>query len=526
MSESSKDITVTPRRGIVLIIIITAVIVVVLVLGYVGGYFLLPGMIKSAYQSKDCQTVLSREGVYTSIYPAVIANKEIPNLVRECAVYTLAIREEEMKNWRNSYDAFSVYSASYPQGLFVADAHEHGANVLVSLAKDEMSQKHYLEAVGDINLLLIDYVDTTAASDAKKLRSDLYMALGDDLQETGDFAGAEQAFKDVNTWALDGNDVDYAKASQLELAQTYLTWGQALQAQEDFAEAKIRFDAAVSTDPNPSSSSGPASLANAGQVDLYVQWGDSLVQHGDFMKAMDYYGIAAELAEKPDPATANNIMAKAYVNWAERLSKDEDFIGALVLLDYADANFASEPTKEIVNDARQEVYLAFSESDGEQAVKALDVAAAVICVHHVQPRLPIFGLNTDKVLFDMYGVGGELPENIAATTPGSLHYIACVDEDTKVVGAATHGVGSFYFDPGAPYSLIQIRYERHQYIWMVSLRETKTSEEKASTTIAGGEPPPLPSTTQEIYQNARKPLFFGEKPDIEDLADWLLMVIK
>lgn len=526
MSESSQDITATPRRGIRLFIIIIAVIIVVLGLGYAGGYFLLPSMIGSAYQSKDCDKVLSRNDIYTRMYPAMIVDNEVHDAVLECAVYTLAIINQEKENWRDSYNVFRVYSDTYPQGLFVAEAHENGADALINLVREEMSKGNYYEAVGDINSLLEDYGDTAVATDAEKLRFDLRLSFGVELRDNSDYAGAEQVFKEIYTWAQEKENMEYSMMSQLELAKTYLGWGIALQSQESFAEAKMKYDIAVSSDPDPSSDTGPAAQAKINEVDLYTQWGDSLVQQENFTGAMDYYGISAELAGKLDPAVAPKIMAKAYVNWAEGLSKDEDFIGALVLLDYAEANYTSEPTKEIVDGARQDVYLAFSQSDGEQALNALNAAIAIVCVHQVQPRLPIFGLDIDNVLFGVYGVEDELPNNIAATIPGSLHYVACIEEDTKVVGTATHGVGSFYFDPGAPYSLVQIRYERHQYIWLVSLRATKTGEETASTIIEGGEPPPLPSTTQEIYQNARKPLFFGDKPDVVDLADWLLMAIK
>lgn len=526
MSESSKNNGKTLFQRIAWLIIMIAVIIIMFGLGYASGYFLLPGMVRSAYQSKDCDTVLSRNDIYTRLYPSILVDNEVIDLVRECAIYTWAIRNEKMENWRDSYIAFHVYSDTYPQGLFVAEAHENEANALINLVREEMTAGKYSDAIVDIDSLLEDYADTAVAADAEKLRFDLHLSFGVELRDNGDFVGAEKVFTDIYAWAHEKDNMGYSTLSRLELAKTYLEWGIALQSQENFTEAKMKYDIAVSSDPDPSSDNGPAEKARTNEVDLYTQWGDSLVQQGNYIGAMAYYGIAAELAEKLDPVSAENIMVKAYVNWAMRLSENEDFIGALVLLDYAETNFASEPTKEIVDGARQNVYLAFSKSDGEQALNALNAAVAIVCAHQVQPRLPIFGLDIDNVLFGVYGVEDELPKNIAATTPGSLHYVACVEEDTKVVGTATHGVGSFYFDPGAPYSLVQIRYERHQYIWLISLRETKTGEEITSTLIEGGEPPPLPSTTQEIYQNARKPLFFGDKPDVEDLADWLLMAIK
>jgi tetratricopeptide (TPR) repeat protein len=521
MSEAIKSKKPQNRVQTIIIVVVISILVLLLPLFLYGsGLFVLPTVILSNHQSKNCQSVLSLKGLYSSIYPGFMQDRSLDDYVRECALYTLAVQNEEQKNWRDSYNDYAVYMKIYPAGLFSGEAHEHSAVVIGELAKEEIGQKRYSEALTNLNLILNDYSDTSTATDAERLVSDLYLAWGVELREAGDFLGSKQVLSEFITLLQNATHVENVKSAQRELALTYMMWGMKLQEQKQFDEAKAKFDLAVSTDPDS------AVQIQANQEKFYSEWGDYFVGQGEFAEAMDHYGTAAGLAEKRDPAAAKDIMANAYVHWAEGLSSAEDFIGALVLLDFAEMNAATDSTKEMVVDARQDVYLAFSESSGEQAVKALKDVIVIVCEHHIQPQLPIFGLDSDSVLAGVYGINVELPENIAATTPGSLHFVACIGEDTKVVGSAVHAVGSFVFNPGAPYSLVQVKYERHQYIWTVSLRKADTGEEFAVTLIEGGEPPSLPSTTQQIYEGATNPLYFGPKPDVADLADWLLTVIR
>jgi hypothetical protein len=148
-------------------------------------------------------------------------------------------------------------------------------------------------------------------------------------------------------------------------------------------------------------------------------------------------------------------------------------------------------------------------------------AAKSVCRHHVVPRLPIFGLDAENVRTLVDGAAGELPANIAAATPGSMHYVACVEEESKVAGTAVHPISSSAFDPNPPFSTVQVVYKSFQYTWNVSLREVDSGREAKSTVILGGDPPLLPSTPSEIYAGATSPNYYGRKPDLADLADWL-----
>src|SRR5215510_7364884 len=151
MSEASNQKVANPKRAGAIIAI---GIVAVLALGYFGGSLIVPRLIKSNFQAKNCASVLSLSNTYTTLYSYFKLAGDADQQIRECAVYTLALDNEEKKAWRDAYNAFHVYSQTYPQGLFTVDAHEHGASVLVSLAKEQTGQKQYVEALGNLNLIL------------------------------------------------------------------------------------------------------------------------------------------------------------------------------------------------------------------------------------------------------------------------------------------------------------------------------------------------------------------------------------
>lgn len=518
MSESSKAVAASPFYRSRLFILLVAVIAL-LGFGYIGGYFVLPNMIRSTYSNGNCASVLSWNDIYSNVYSFVALNETSAGLVKECAIYTLAITNEQAESWQDSYNAFSVYSETYPHGLFTKEAHEHSAVTLMSLVNGDIGKGNYSKANERLNYVLENYGDTSIVADAEKLKSDLRVTLGTDLRDAGNFADAEQIFKEINQQAQVNNRAEEVRSSQLELAQTYLKWGLELQSQKKFAEAKAKFDLAVSTDPDPSSESGPAAQVNANQADLYIQWGDYLISQKDFANAMQLYKTAASFSGSDDPS-ANDIIAKGYVQWATELMNEEDFLGGLVLLDFAQESSNTDATQTLVDGTRSDLFHAFSQSDGEQARKAIDDAVRIVCVHHTQPSLPIFGLDEENIRAGVDGAGESLPESIAATIPATLHFVACVEDDTKLVGTLTLPISNTLFG-GSP-GVTQITYANFQYIWNVVLRKVDTGEDVKETVVEGVKPAPLVDYNIDFATYN----YFGAKPKITDLADWIQTVIK
>jgi tetratricopeptide (TPR) repeat protein len=435
-------------------------------------------------------------------------------------VYTLAIANEEKKAWRDSYDAFRVYSETYPNGILVAEAHEHSTVDLISLVKAEIDQKKYVEAIGNLNLISAAYKDTKVAAETASLTPEVYTAWGTDLRVAGDFVGAERIFNDLKAWLQANQKAELTTTIQHELAETYLEWGLDLQSQKQFENAKSKLDLAISTDPESQSDGGIAVRAKTSLGNLYTQWGNQLIEQKDFTGAMEKYETLAAMSESRDPASANDSIANGYIQWASGLTAEEDYLGALVLLDFAQTRATTDSTKALVDSTRSDLYLAFSKSDGEQARKAMQDAVRIVCEHHIQPRLPIFGLDQENIRAGVDGADDQLPESVAAMTPASLHYVACIEQDSRVVGTLRLPISTTQF--GGPLGVVQIDYNNLQYIWDVVLREIDNGDEKSTTVIEGDEPPILIPYNIEIHTFN----YFGPKPNIADLADWILSVIK
>jgi tetratricopeptide (TPR) repeat protein len=514
MSKSPRDHSATDVKRSLSWMIMAPGVIIIFILMYVGGYFVFPSTIQSAYQEDNCETVLSRANMYAGVFPFATSQNDLFEVVQECALYTLALMHENESAWRDAYHTFAVYSESYPNGRFRGDVHERTASILMRLAQEQITEKKYAEALQNIDLVLSDFSDTDAARQAAGLKPDLYMHWGVDLREAGNYAEAERIFQEVHQLAAPGA----VTSSQLELSQTYLAWGMDLGSQKNFAEASMKFDLAASTDPG----GGPSGEVQAGLKNLYTQWGDYLVERGDYGNAMGQYEIAAALTRDSDPMTASEIIATGYLHWAAALITDEDFLGALVLLDLAEAAAAGDETRALVDTARSNLYLAFSQSDGEQAQKAMHDAAKSVCRHHVAPRLPIFGLDAEHVGAVVEGATGELPANIAATTPASLHYVVCIEEKTKVVGSTSRRL--YATEAG----FLQYLFERLQYSWTIALRNMDTGDEAATTIIDGGDPPQFPAAEWDYYVAARSgsTQYFGPIPEFADLVTWLSLEIK
>lgn len=512
MSEASKVNITTPAQGSGRYIAMIVVVVLFLViLGYFSGYLILPGLIESAYQNKNCESVLNLEGVYTRAYPSIMINKSITDPVKECAVYALALTNEEKMAWRDSYNAFQVYSESYPQGLFSLEAHEHSAVGLMGLTKEEIDQKQYAEAVGNLNIILSDYKDTTVAKEVDSLFPEIYTAWGTDLRAVGDFAGAERIFNDFEVWSANSQTAGYAKSAQQEMAQTYLAWGLALQSQKQFEGAKSKLDTALSMDPEPQSNSGPASQVKANQAKFYGEWGDYLVEQKDFVQAIEKYRVAISLSENNNQTAAADAVANGYIQWAADLSAVEDFLGALKQMDLAQENAATEAMKKSVDDTRSGIYLAFSNSSGDQAKQAMQDALKKSCELGEKPDLPIFGLDKENILAGIYGVDTKLPDEVAATTPGAMHYIACIE----VVEETIQFVDFYSF------LMFRIRIS-----WDISVHDVETGKLIETYRLVGEDPVALPTEPGEIAAGGKTQKYVGNPPDIANLADWLVTVMK
>ena len=514
MSETA-DTPVKARKPRAMLFV-TALLVLLLLLVYGAGIIALPISILTKYQSKDCTSVLSLYKMYTRAYPGFIQDNTLASPVDECEAYGLAASHEAKGNWKDAYESYRDYSTAYPNGLYAAEAHEHGATALLNIVRDQAEGQQYDEAVANLNLIVSDYADTTVTTEAWTLYPSIYTNWGAGLREAEEFESAQQVFGEFKTWSETNQKAESETAAQREFAQTYLTWGLSLQAQKQYEEALAKFDLSISADPQSQFDS--SAQAKTGQRSVYMDWGNDLLAQGEFPAAIEKFKLAISRSAGNSEAGVNDALTNGYIQWAQDFSAQEDFQAALEHLETAQQSAVSERAKESVEAAFGDTYLAFSNSSGSQARQAMREAVVSICKRHKEPELPIFGLNKDSVRFAIYGVDLELPEDVAARTPGELHYVACVEEETHTVDTRSQKV--IVQRTAWGYYFMWVTQYRAQLLWNLNLRRTDTLESVASKTFGGGNPPPFPEgNTSGTY-------FYGPPPTVEDVVEWLLAIIK
>jgi tetratricopeptide (TPR) repeat protein len=513
ITEIPQSTPAQPKRRTFLFAVIA--IVILLALLYFGGNFVLPALIKSDYDARNCGPALSLNNFYISTYPSAMMDKSITALVNECALYSLATANEEKKAWQDAYNAYKTYTETYPAGLFVKEAHQHSPMALIAWAKELQAQKKYEEAVANLNLVAKNYGDTSAAIQAADLMPEVYTTWSAGLRNSSDFAGSENILMEFKTWAESVNKVEAIKTAHHELAETYLAWGLAFQAKKQFEDAKAKFDLAVATDPQSLADSGPAARAKAAQLKLYSVWGDDFLEQGNFQQAIDRYSTFVVLSEISAQPLAKESIVNAYLKWAASLSASEDFLGALQQVEQAQKNAADDAAKKSIDSATSDTYTAFSKSSGSQAQKAMKDAARKVCEQKKKPDLPIFGLDKDNIRAVTYGISDALPDNVAAKTPGAMHYVACIETVVQSVETRT-----FYW----------AKLVREKYTWNVILRLAASGETSVIHSVDGGTPPPLPDITFSNYLDILRGGSFqryrGANPDVVDLANWLLTAMR
>jgi len=496
----------------------TKILVVVLTIGipllvYGAGYLIFPISILSSYSSRNCDTVISLNRIYTSIYPAFVQDLSLSDKVAECERYAQAVSNEQGGNWQAAYDAYQAYSVEYPNGLYAKDVYDHSAVVLMSLAKEQAAQKSYDAALTNLKLIVSNYADLNESTEALTLISSTYSSWSDDLQEAENFGEAERIFTEFRSWAQDNQKFELETNALDGLARIYLDWGLVIQSHKDFDAALVKFDAAANLGPGLL----PDIVAEtrSHQRKLYVEWGNVFLEQNEFMLAIDKFNLGISKSEGNNDDGVNDALTNGYIKWADKYGADEDFEGALEQLAIADQAAVSDAAKKSVETAFGDMYLAYSRSNGVQARRAMRAATIAICDKHTKPTLPIFGLNTDSIRFGLYGVDARLPDELAAQTPGEMHYVACAKEDGVTVASRSHREIILQVSHGYYYQIVQ-QY-RAKYVWDIRLIKTDTLDDIDEMSFAGGEPPPFADTGT---------YFYGSPPEMAEVAEWLKASVK
>ncbi len=507
MTEIASVPIIVKKSRPKLIIMVLSVLALFLIYG--AGFIALPVSVLATYQNRNCDSALSLNSVYNHLYPKFIRDQSLSAPIKECEAYRLGASNEEKGNWKDSYDAYQAYSTNYPNGLYVQDAHQHSATALLNLAKNQSEAKQYEDAVSNLDLIISSFPETNAAAEAWPLFPPIYTSWGTGFRESGDFEKSEQVLNKFKTWSETYQKPDSTTDAKGQLAQTYLAWGQNLQSQKQYEAALAKFDMATNT--------GSTSEVQSSQRKLYIEWGNNLVAQKDFARAIEKFEIAISKADGNTDHVANDALVSGQIQWAQDFSVKEDFQAALEHLQTAKESAVSDASKKSLDTAFQDTYLAFSKSTGPQARRVMKDALKTVCEKHKAPDLPIFGLNKDSVRFGIYGVDEKLPEALAATTPGEMHYVACINAESKIIESRTRKNIVLKFSGGYFYTLV--KQNRAQIIWNVILLKTDTGKYSGETTLEGSTPPPFPEGDDSGG-------FFYGTPPLDDLTEWLPVAIQ
>lgn len=188
-------------------------------------------------------------------------------------------------------------------------------------------------------------------------------------------------------------------------------------------------------------------------------------------------------------------------------------------LEIAQTAALKDDSKQSVEAALQETYFAFCNSTGRQAKQLIRDTLDRVCEKNGTPEFPIFGLDKDSIRIGLYGVEAQLPEDLAAATPGEIHYVACVQVERRVLE-----VGGSYVYVKVPNGMIRIpldQVSRIQVFWTITVRESDTGKTLGTETFAGGSPPPFPKGGASGGGDLE-----GPPPSLDVVRKWLLSVIQ
>lgn len=487
--------------------------ILLLLLGYGTAFLVLPVSILSQYQKGNCDSAISLHGTYTTMYPVFLEDSSLVDPVKECEVYIQAVWNEGQMHWQDAYDTYQAYLTTYPNGLYAKESHEHSAMALMHIAEEQYELKQYESVLSNLSLITSAYHDTSVNTEAWAFFPSVYTSWGSELRELGEFERAVQVFSDFRIWSQTHQQAESEAAASRELAQSYLEWGLALLSQKQFETALTQFDTAISADPH----SQPSFVKDirSRQRQTYIEWGNEFLALDQFPSAIEKFERAVALQDENGDDVTRDALINGHIQWALHLNTLEDFHASLDRLEIA-ADLPSSPLMiEKIEAAREETYLAFSTSSGTQATQEMRDILERICEDGRKPKLPIFGINKDLVGVGVYGVDAKLSEALTPTTPGEMHYVACIEPQKKVVAE------DMSFTPviitNTSFLHIPLLRQRIQVFWKVTLFDILTGREIKMTVLPGGTPPPFP-TARADYTNGR---YEGAPPTTVELNTWL-----
>ena len=213
----------------------------------------------------------------------------------------------------------------------------------------------------------------------------------------------------------------------------------------------------------------------------------------------------------------NDTIAKVYLSWASDLMENEEFNEALTKIHDAVQYANSQEVEEQINETEENTLVAYSNSSGTEARVLMSSTAGEACRNGTPASSPLIGSDESsmKVYTYLPGIPVHLSKELTATTPASMHHVACIETEKRKVQTCPYrssSTGKLYF------------LERHIWIWDVTLRDVLTGEIIGEKQLQGPSPSPCGRTENFSTRQFVKERV-GDYPE-EKLNNWLNSILK
>jgi hypothetical protein len=173
--------------------------------------------------------------------------------------------------------------------------------------------------------------------------------------------------------------------------------------------------------------------------------------------------------------------------------------------------------EEQMEETEESTLLAYANSSGSEARLVMSSTAGEACKNGTPASSSLIGSDESsmKVYTYLPGTSVHLPDALTATTPASMHHVACIETEKRKVQTCPYrssSTGKLYF------------LERYIWVWDVVLRDVLTGETIGERQLQG--PSPSPCGRTESFTTGRfVKERVGDYPE-EKLSDWLNSVLK
>ena len=465
-----------------LVLVLIGTPILLLAAYYITG-FVLVRQVENNFAEHHCAYVLDNSPSLEKYYPEKIAPfmEQIPAMEKECQVYFVnaeSLQDEGL--WEAAYKGYLAYMQQYPEGEFLQDAQEAAGETLYSWALKNEAANAFEDAEKHLLSLVDEDASSAAAQKAAAYLPNMYLHWAQYLDKEKEFYKAEEKLLHL---AKEYPTSDANSMGKASLAGVYLHWAQDLHARKSYKLAEAIYQKAEKADPDPGAVNGPASEAEAGLNRLYREWGQQLVTTKAFEDALAKFQTLQKRLASDGQDEVKTLISNAYMRWADALQEEGSFTEALEKVQSAKTYATDDSQKSAVEKLNSTVTSNYAQSDGKQAQAVMGDAASYICKNGAPFSSSLIAFNNKdiKVFFSVSYISGSLyslPKTLNATTPASMHYVACVTRKKTLLQTCPYRTASF-----------KIYYvQRYRVSWDVILRDATTGEKLGQQLFNGSYP--------------------------------------